>query len=389
MLVSPGSLVSDNHLQLLHNGSEYFPELIRHINQAHTEIYFETYIFHPDETGESVVHALNEAARRGVQVHVITDWLGTGAQLCRKLQQDFEKSGVQFRVFNPWFYRGLARQHRKLCVIDHQYAFVGGINIIDDYRYDFRKKDKFLKAPRWDFAVLVEGPILNLIQQEVVDFWERTGYMPIGERLRKYRTSFQQQLTRAKVALAGFVIRDNFRNRRTIQKVYLRAIGQARREVVLATPYFAPTRKFRSALKSAAARGVKVTLLVGVGEFWWHDAVTKSFFPKLLRAGIRLYEYNKTQLHGKVAVVDNIWATVGSSNCDAPSFFVNHEANIIVRDTAFATSLSEHIFAGVADADEILLSFFEEIPWYQRFWYGTAHLIYRSIMRLITWGDYN
>ena len=389
MLVQSGSLVSDNHLQLLHNGSEYFPELIRHINLAHTEIYFETYIFLPDETGESVVHALKEAARRGVQVHVITDWLGTGSKLCRKLQQEFEEAGVQFRIFNPWFYRGIARQHRKLCVIDHQYAFVGGINIIDDFRYDFRKKDKFLKAPRWDFAVLVEGPILNLIQQEVVDFWDRTGYMPIGTRLRKYRTSFQQQFAKTKVAFAGFVIRDNFRNRRTIQKVYLRAIGQARRDVVLATPYFAPSRKFRSALMSAAERGVNVTLLVGVGEFWWHDAVTKSFFPKLLRAGIRLYEYNKTQLHGKVAVVDNIWATVGSSNCDAPSFFVNHEANIIVRDNEFATSLSRHIMAGVADADEVLLSFFEEIPWYQRFWYGTAHLIYRSIMRLITWGDYN
>ncbi|MDR0934360.1 MAG: phospholipase D-like domain-containing protein [Burkholderiaceae bacterium] len=385
----PGSFVSDNHLTLLNSGHDYFPELVRQINLAQTEIYFETYIFYLDEVGRMVLRALQQAAQRGVQVHVITDWFGTGIRLCRLLAQEFGKTGVHFRAFNPWFYRGLARQHRKVCVIDHEHAFVGGINILDDLRPDHKKKQAFLTAPRWDFAVLIEGPILNLIQQEVEAFWERVGKMPIHSRFQKYRTSFKRKIAIAKVALAGFVVRDNFRNRRTIQRAYLRAMGRARHEIVLATPYFAPGRKFRAALISAAERGIKVTLLIGIGEFWWQDAVAQSFFPKLLKSGVKLYEYRKTQLHGKVAVVDDTWATVGSSNCDGLSLFINHEANVIVRDTAFAITLREHIFSGVADAVEIRLEDFERRSWLRRFWYGTAHLIYRMIMRIVTWGDYN
>ncbi len=389
MLVRPGSLVSDNHLTLLDSGKEYFPALIHQINRAKSDIYFETYIFFPDDVGRSVMRALQQAARRGVHVHVITDWIGTGTRLCRLLRREFEKAGVHFRVFNPWFYRGLARQHRKICVIDHEHAFVGGINILDDLRTDFDKKNRFLNAPRWDFAVFIEGPILNLIQHEVESFWARVGPMSIPSRFRNYRTSFKQKFAIAKVTLAGFVVRDNFRNRRTIQRAYLRAMGRARYEIVLATPYFSPGKKFRSALISAAQRGVKVTLLIGIGEFWWQDAIAKSFFPKLLKNGIRLYEYRKTQLHGKVAVVDRFWATVGSSNCDGLSLFINHEANIIVKDNVFATTLHEHIHAGIADAQEVHIEDFKNEPWYRKIGYTIAHLVYRFVMRTITLGDYN
>ncbi|WP_236422640.1 phospholipase D-like domain-containing protein, partial [Escherichia coli] len=108
-------------------------------------------------------------------------------------------------------------------------------------------------------------------------------------------------------------------NRSTIQKAYLQALGRARHSVLLATPYFAPGRKFRKALAHAARRGVQVTLLIGVGEFKIQDAVAHSFYPKLLLDGVRVVEYRKTQLHAKVAVVDDDWATVGSSNCDGLS----------------------------------------------------------------------
>lgn len=389
MLVRPGSLLSDNHLTLLQGGRDYFPELIRQIDQAETQIYLETYIFYPDEAGIPVMEALKQAAIRGVHVHVVTDWVGTGRKLCRQLAREFNKAGVHFRVFNPWFYRGLARQHRKICVIDHQHAFVGGINILDDLRYDYSKKQKILKTPRWDFAVLIEGPILNLIQHEAETFWERVGHMSIRSRLRKYHTSFIQKFALAKVALAGFVVRDNFRNRRTIQRAYLRAMGKARSEIILATPYFAPGRKFRAALTSAAERGVDVKLLIGIGEFWWQDAIAKSFFPKLLKSGVKLYEYRKTQLHGKVAAIDETWATVGSSNCDGLSLFINHEANVIVRDAEFTGTLRKHIFSGINEATEICLADFKKKNWCQRFGYGIAHLLYRLIMRTITWGDYN
>lgn len=389
MLVRPGSLVSDNHLTLLEGGREYFPELIRRIRHARTEVYLETYIFYPDEAGRAVMRAIKQAARRGVCVHVVTDWVGTGMRLCRLLAEEFGKAGVHFRVFNPWFLRGLARQHRKVCVIDHEHAFVGGINVLDDFRYDYGKKTGFLKAPRWDFAVMVEGPILNLIQQEVETFWEQIGPMTVRRRLSQYRISFKRKFALARVVLAGFVVRDNFRNRRTIQRAYLRAIGQSRCEVMLATPYFAPGRKFRAALIAAARRGVAVSLLVGAGEFWWQDAVARSFFPVLLENGVRIYEYRKTQLHGKVAVVDGNWATVGSSNCDGLSLFINHEANLIVEDAGFACALRERICHGMADAVEIRAADIKKQSWLLRLGYGAARLVYRQAMRIMTWGDYS
>jgi cardiolipin synthase len=144
----------------------------------------------------------------------------------------------------------------------------------------------------------------------------------------------------------------------------------------------------RDALCRAAGRGVDVTLLLGVGQFRIQDAVARSYYPKLLEHGVKIYEYQKTQLHGKVAVVDDDWATVGSSNYDGFSLFVNQEANIVVKDAPFAHALREHIRHGVDDAVRINPEEFRNTPWYRRAWYGTAFLIYRAMLRVITMGKY-
>ena len=244
--------------------------------------------------------------------------------------------------------------------------------------------------PRQDFAVQVEGPLAMRIYQEAIRLWEQTGKQTLWERFDRYRAIIRtrERFKRAKTAIAGFIVRDNFRNRRTIQRAYLRAMGQARKRIILATPYFAPGRRFRNALASAASRGVEVILLIGSGEFWVQDSVAQSFYPKLLKSGIKVFEYKKTQFHGKVAVIDDIWATVGSSNCDGLSLFLNHEANVVVRDADFAKTLRKDIEAALSEAVEICPESFANRPWYKRFWYGTAFLIYRFIMRTITWGDY-
>ena len=156
----------------------------------------------------------------------------------------------------------------------------------------------------------------------------------------------------------------------------------------LANPYFAPGRKMRDALCRAAERGVDVTLLLGVGQFRIQDAVARSFYPKLLKHGVKIFEYQKTQLHGKVAVVDDEWATVGSSNYDGFSLFVNQEANIVVKDSNFAHALRDHIRSGVADAVRIHAEEFSNTPWHKRAWYGAAFLLYRSLLRIITMGKY-
>ena len=168
----------------------------------------------------------------------------------------------------------------------------------------------------------------------------------------------------------------------------LQALGQARSQAILANPYFAPGRKLRDALSRVAERGVEVILLLGVGQFRLQDAVAQSYYPKLLAHGVKIVEYRKTQLHGKVAVVDGMWATLGSSNYDGLSLFVNQEANIVVRDAAFSGALRDEILRAIADGVVVNAQDYVHIVWYKRLWYYTAYLIYKNILRLISWGKY-
>lgn len=385
----PVIFTAHNTVTLLHCGAEFFPALIAAIDAAHTEIYLETYIFADDKTAAAVKDALKRAAGRGVVVKVITDWIGTGHAFSKQLKQELQAAGVHHRSFNPWFRRGVVRTHRKLCVIDRDLAFLGGLNINDDLLSD-DDSHMVLAAPRWDFAIKLGGRLTAAIHLEAEAQWERLGHLALKVRLDLFRKVRAKPPAPVSVAvLAALVIRDNLRNRHTIQRALLRALGQARNSALLANPYFAPGRKLRRALESAAARGVEVTLLLGVGQFRMQDAVARSFYPQLLKSGVNIIEYRKTQLHAKVAVVDDEWATVGSSNYDGLSLFVNQEANVIIKDAGFARGLRLHIERGVSEGVRINPDDFANIRWYESAWYGVAYLIYKNVLRIITLGRYS
>ena len=382
------NFTAHNKLALLECGEVFFPALIAAIDASETEVHLETYIFSLDAAGVSVKAALERAAQRGVMVRVIADWLGSGRAVSKQLAREFQATGVEFRSFNPWFMRGVARTHRKLCVVDQQVAFVGGININDDLFSD-DYACRALPAPRWDFAVQVTGPMVAIMQREVELQWLRVGNLQLRARWKRFKSARTLLTPHSEAPMvAGLVVRDNLRNRRTIQRAYLLALAGAKKSAVLANPYFAPGRKLRDALARAARRGVDVTLLIGVGQFRIQDAVAHSFYPKLLKSGVKVVEYHKTQLHAKVAVVDDAWSTVGSSNCDGLSLFVNQEANVVVRDTAFAHHLREAIDRGIADGIVVDPEAFAHIRWYQRYWHGAAYFLYQGVLRIITLGKY-
>ncbi len=385
----PVEFIADNEVQLLYCGTDYFPALMEAIEAAQYDVYFETYIFADDDTGQAVQAALMRAAKRGVTVRMITDWFGTGAGRARRLHAQVLEAGVEHRIFNPWFKRGVTRTHRKICVVDRCVAFVGGININDDMFCDY-DHNVGLAAPRWDFAVAVKGPLVASIHREAEAQWRRLGRMPLTQRYNLYQETRRANKAAAEASTvqAGFVVRDNLRNRQTIQKAYLQALGHARKSVLLANPYFAPGRKFRRALSQTAQRGVEVVLLIGVGEHWLQDAVAHSFYPKLLASGVRLVEYHKTQLHAKVAVIDDEWATVGSSNVDGLSLFLNQEANVVIKDAAFAKSLRRHIEEAVAEGVEIHPHEYEHVGRFRRIGYEIAYVVYRTVMRIIAVGKY-
>ncbi|MDP3844482.1 MAG: cardiolipin synthase ClsB [Oxalobacteraceae bacterium] len=382
------NFTSENSVTLLYCGTEFFPALIAAMDAAVAEVYLETYIFADDVMGEAIKAALKRAAARGCAVNVISDWLGTGRVQVGLLDAELQAAGVNHRAFNPWFHRGVARQHRKLCVVDRECAFVGGLNINNDLLDDSHPL-VVLPAPRWDFAVRLRGPLVEIIHTEARAQWARLGKLPLMARLELFQELRSTQPVRSnQPVLAALVVRDNLRNRRTIQRAYLQALGGARKRVLMANPYFAPGHKFRKALAAAAARGVDVTLLIGVGQFPLQDSVAHSFYPKLLKSGVKLVEYRKTQLHAKVAVVDDNWATVGSSNCDGLSLFINHEANVVIKDAAFARQLRRQVEIAIADGVSIRLADYANIRWYKRVWYGFTYLVYRGIMRIVTLGDY-
>ena len=335
-----------NRLTLLRSGAEYFPELEAVIGEAEREIFLETYIYAGDETGRRVTRALSEAARRGVAVQVLVDGFGS-KDMPEELVRQLRDAGVRLLVFRPEIWRArfkrdrLMRMHRKLAVADARVAFVGGINVIDDM--DTPRQ----VPPRYDYAVRVEGPLLAPIHDAMVRLWNRVAWRR-GRHAWRVSHPLTPEVARKGGQRAAFVARDNFRHRRDIEEAYLEAIDSARREIVIACAYFFPGRRFRRALTGAAARRVRVVLLLqGRVEYVLLYYASRALYGTLLEAGVELYEYQKSFMHAKVAVIDGDWATVGSSNIDPFSLLLAREANVVVEDRRFAAELRARLRADI------------------------------------------
>lgn len=334
----------NNHIVLLQNGEAYFPALEQALDQATHDVYLESYIFENDHTGRRIAEALRRAALRGVTTHMLIDGFGSNS-LPQTMIDYLEEAGVMVLKFrpkiSPWTFRRrrLRRLHRKIVVIDRKLAFVGGINIIDDM--DLPDQD----FPRFDYAVSVEGPLVKEIHDSCRRLWLRV--------IRSRRINITWDRNRQKKVpppqpaghmRAAFLVRDNFRHRRNIENAYLTAITQAKREIILSNAYFLPGLKFRHALLAASRRGVRVVLLLqGKIEYRFAHYASRALFGNFLEAGIEVYEYHKSILHAKVAVIDNHWATVGSSNIDPFSLLLSLEANIVIDDRKFADTIKDSL----------------------------------------------
>ena len=345
--------LAGNRITLLRNGAEYFPALEAAFDQAVREIYLETYIFEYDRTGRLIAAALKRAARRGVTVHLLLDGFGC-KNLPAEVVDEMREAGVQLLFYRPELARfrlrryRLRRLHRKIAVVDARVAFVGGINIIDDMDTPGQT------PPRYDYAVAVEGPLLAHIEAIARRLWGLVAWSQLKRHLSRRRRP-QPALPAAGETRAAFVIRDNIGHRRDIEAAYLEAIDSARSEIVLANAYFLPGRHFRQALIRAAARGVRVVLLLqGRVEYVLLHYATRALYGVFLDAGIEIYEYHRSFMHAKVAVVDGEWATVGSSNIDPFSLLVSREANVVVSDAGFAANLRESLERAMEEGSRVV-----------------------------------
>lgn len=371
--------VQGNQVSLLQSGAAYFPALLKALDQARHEIYLETYIFEDDSTGRRIAAALKRAVSRGVEVYVLIDGYGS-KDLPRHMLDQLRADGVKTHIFrpkiSPWTLRRkrLRRMHRKIVVVDREVAFVGGINIIDD------NEAIGDRAPRYDYAVEVVGPLVDNIHHFAQRLWFAVTWSSFGKRTTRVET-LPTSNSSGGAMRAAFLVRDNFHHRRDIEAEYLRAINQAKFEILLAHAYFLPGHNFRRALTLAAGRGVRVVLLVqGQMEYLVEHFASRALYGSLLDAGIEIYEYRKGFLHAKVAVIDGHWATVGSSNIDPFSLLLSLEANVVVDEGSFGAALALSLKNTVEkDCRQILLAGWKQQPLVFRFisWlsYGMLRLM--------------
>jgi cardiolipin synthase len=370
--------VADNRFELLENGEAYYPRVFAAIAGARSEVLLETFILFDDVVGRKLREALLAAAKRGVRVQVMVDGWGSpdlGDDFLRPLLD----AGVRWRIFEPawrwfgWRVNAFRRMHRKLVVVDAEMAFVGGINYSADHLASFGELAK------QDYAVLLQGPVVAQIHRfcrQQADpsrsagssWWSRWSR---HRRARRVRAGEQ--------GWAAFVVRDNGLHRHDIERQYRLALRSARSQVTIANAYFFPGHRLLREMRRAAARGVRVELILqGRPDMPIVKVAASLLHAQLIRSGVHIYEYCERPLHGKVAVVDGAWATVGSSNLDPLSLGLNLEANVLIRDREFARGLQARLRELVEHrCREVKLALpSTATPWWSRW---THALLYRVL----------
>ena len=377
---------SGNELELLENGEEYFPRLCAEVEAAAEEIVLETYIWYEDEISTRLAHALIDAARRGVGVTITVDGYGSPA-FSDGLLTPLRDAGITVRSFDAR--RPLlrirtnmfCRLHRKIVVIDRKVAFVGGINV---WALHLRR---FGSESMQDYAVRVTGPVVS-------DIYEATQHLPAarpgalrrrwrnrGGRARRARRELGRPPEDAQVA---FVARDNDGHRRDIEMTYRAGIRAAKEQILIANAYFFPGYRFLRDLTQAARRGLDVRLVLqGKPDVAISAVAASMLYTHLFSAGVRIYHYKDRALHAKVAVIDGTWATVGSSNLDPVSLGLNLEANLFVRDEAFASALRRSLLEIIETACEEVTT---EVPRKSLMRRLLLMIVYHATRHMPDWG---
>ncbi|MHC8317540.1 cardiolipin synthase ClsB [Pseudomonas sp. LB3P31] len=331
----------NNRVELLENGEEYFPRVFEAMRQAKTEILLETFIVFEDKVGNELQEVLIDAAKRGVRVTASFDGFGCG-ELTTGYLAALSEAGVHLQLFDPapkrlgirtnWF----RRLHRKIVVVDGTIAFIGGINFSGDHLLDFGPEAK------QDYSVEIQGPAVADIHHFALLQSGRPGrakYWWQRRRQRRSELAFSDHDGQVRL-----VYRDNGDHRTDIEEVYRQVLRGAQRRVVIANAYFFPGYRLLREIRNAARRGVEVKLILqGQPDMLVAKLAARMTYDYLLKAGVQIHEYCQRPLHGKVALVDEDWSTVGSSNLDPLSLSMNLEANVLIRDRTFNRQLFERL----------------------------------------------
>jgi cardiolipin synthase A/B len=352
---------------------EFFTLLKKLIGEAEYLIHFQFYIFDPDETGQAIADALKAAAGRGVKVYLLVDAYGS-QKLSRAFIEDLRDAGILFKWFQPFFksrkfYLG-RRLHHKVIVIDSYHSLVGGLNISDRY-------NDTPEAPAWlDWSLHCEGEIS--VQLEDV----------CRKRMKLPSPKHKPKLTvKANSCEIGVRINDWVGRRQEITQAYLNMLREAKTNVVIMTPYFMPGYQFRRSLRAASRRGVQVQMiLTGDSDIPVAKYAERFMYDWLFRNNIEIWEYQKNVLHGKIAVADKNWATVGSYNVNNLSAYASIELNLEVFDEPLVKNMEKQLHEIMTnDCLKITESFYKKkANIFRRFIQALAYNFFRFMLFVFT-----
>jgi len=360
-------LTTGNKVLLLKDGPQTYQAMLAAILQARDHINMETYILEDDEVGQRFAHALIDKQKQGVQVNLIRDSVGTLGTPAAFFTQ-LTDSGIDVLEFNPvnplearkgWEVN--QRDHRKLLIIDGRTAFLGGINISAVYsggsfsRGSGHRSDD---TPAWrDTDLQVSGPVVAEFQKLFIETWEGQEGPPL--KAKNYFPKLKKA-GREVVRAIGSTPDESFS---LIYATLLSAIGSAETSVYITNAYFVPDPQLLAALEAAAGRGVDVTLILpSATDSWLVFHAGRRNYERLLRAGVKIYERHGALLHSKTALIDGVWATVGSTNLDWRSFLHNHELNAVVLGQEFGEQVRAMFEQDLAESDAVLLEEWEHRP---------------------------
>lgn len=363
-------VLGGNRIDLLRDGPETFASMFEAVDGARDHINVASYIVEDQGPGEELLTRLVAQRRRGVRVNLAFDSAGCWGT-SRRVFEALRRDGISLLEHHPvgqlrtWLSQALQRRnHRKLMIVDGRTGFIGGLNISGVYSGSSpltkhksadananASADAFAQADWRDTHVRVRGPIVNELQQLFIDQWKQhTGRAPAGE------AHYFPIPHAAGAQRAGLAAAECGPGHNDFYRALLAAVNAARSKVYITTAYFVPPRRLMRALTESARRGVDVQLVLpGRSDFWAPIHAGRWHFGTLLRAGVRIHERHDRLLHAKTAVIDGVWATVGSSNLDWRSLVHNAEANVVVLDRDFAQQMEAMFRQDVAQCREVLL----------------------------------
>lgn len=349
-----------NQIEILTNGTVFYPAMINAIRGARETINLECYIFEKGEVADRFVDALCERAGAGVHITIVLDAVGSFGAF-RQVAKRLSHANCRVERYQRAQWHSLARlnnrTHRELLVIDGRVAFVGGAGVADRWCTRTRRK------PMWrDMMARIEGPIVSNIQGIVAENWlECSGEILTG--VRTYQTEHK------KGASPAFAIKSSPADRATFSRVLFQMLVEsAMRRVLISTPYFLPDKAFRQAFVRTARRGVEITVIVPGAhtDQQWVRLASRRIWGDLLKAGVRIFEYGGGMTHVKALLVDDLWSVIGTTNVDNRSFEHNDEVNVAVRDESVTGRIASDFSTDLTESREVTLGDWERRPVWEK-----------------------